>query len=49
MKNLISYMKYKLYINISFQCSKVYGRSEDNNYCYFIMKYRAKGNIYQLP
>ena len=27
---------------------KLYGHFEDNNYCYFIMEYIAKGNIYQL-
>ena len=27
---------------------KLYGHFEDNNYCYFIMEYIAKGNIYEL-
>ena len=27
---------------------KLFGHFEDNNYCYFIMEYIAKGNIYQL-
>ena len=27
---------------------KLYGHFEDNNYCYFIMEYIAKGNIYNL-
>ena len=27
---------------------KLYGHFEDNNYCYFIMEYISKGNIYQL-
>ena len=27
---------------------KLYGHFEDNNYCYFIMEYISKGNIYNL-
>ena len=27
---------------------KLYGHFEDNNYCYFIMEYIAKGNIFEL-
>ena len=27
---------------------KLYGHFEDNNYCYFIMEYISKGNIYSL-
>jgi len=27
---------------------KLYGHFEDNNYCYFIMEYSSKGNVYNL-
>ena len=27
---------------------KLYGHFEDNNYCYFVMEYISKGNIYGL-
>ena len=27
---------------------KLYGHFEDNNYCYFIMEYISKGNVYNL-
>ena len=27
---------------------KLYGHFEDNNYCYFLMKYISKGNLYGL-
>ena len=27
---------------------KLYGHVEDNNYCYFIMEYISKGNVYGL-
>ena len=27
---------------------KLYGHFEDNNYCYFIMEYISKGNVYSL-
>ena len=27
---------------------KLYGIFEDNNYCYFIMEYIPKGNIYNI-
>jgi aurora kinase len=27
---------------------KLYGHFEDNNYCYFIMEYIPKGNLYNL-